>query len=148
MEHDGLDTMDKTSISAVLWLHDAPERLSVLREIRETMTVGQRARLNSPISARLRVERELKVRAGGNEATSPTSPVTVLKRRLVEQTHQIAHLEEQLAAAGNGSLFDLKHDAAADIGRVIADRVSATKARDIAKAITDKLRVKQQRPAG
>jgi hypothetical protein len=30
MEHDGLDTMDKTSISAVLWLHDAPERLSVL----------------------------------------------------------------------------------------------------------------------
>jgi hypothetical protein len=56
MEHDGLDTMDKTSISAVLWLHDAPERLSVLREIRETMTVGQRARLNSPISARQRVE--------------------------------------------------------------------------------------------
>jgi hypothetical protein len=148
MEHDGLDTMDKTSISAVLWLHDAPERLSVLREIRETMTVGQRARLNSPISARQRVERELKVRAGGNEATSPTSPVTVLKRRLVEQRHQIAHLEEQLAAAGNGSLFDLKHDTADDIGRVIADSVSETKARGIAKAITDKLRVKQQRPAG
>jgi hypothetical protein len=98
------------------------------------MTVGQRARLNSPISARQRVERELKVRAGGNEATSPTSPLTVLKRRLVEQTHQIAHLEEQLAAAGNGSLFDLKHDAADDIGRVIADSVSETKARDIAKA--------------
>ena len=29
----------------------------------------------------------------------------------------------------------------------IADSVSETKARDIAKAITDKLRVKQQRPA-
>ncbi len=27
MEHDGLDTMDKTSISAVLWLHDAPGAL-------------------------------------------------------------------------------------------------------------------------
>ena len=52
---------------------------------------------------------------------SLTSPVTVLKRRLVEQTHRIAHLEEQLAAAGNGSLFDLKHDTADDIGRVIAD---------------------------
>ena len=51
MEHDSLDTRDKTSISAVLWLHDAPERLSVLREIRGTMTVGQCARLNSPISA-------------------------------------------------------------------------------------------------
>ena len=139
MKHDGLDTMNKTSISAMLWLHDAPERLSVLREIRETMTVGQRARLNSPISARQRVETELKVRAGGNEATSPTSPVTVLKRRLVEQTHRNAHLEEQLAAAGNGSLFDLKHDTADDIGRVIADSVSETKARGIVKAITDKL---------
>ena len=74
--------------------------------------------------------------------------MTVLKWRLVEQTHQIAHLEEQLAAAGNGSLLDLKHDTADDIGRVIADSVSETKARGIAKAITDKLLVKQQRPAG
>jgi len=74
--------------------------------------------------------------------------VTVLKRRLLEQTHQIAHLEEQLAATGNGSLFDLKHYTADDIGRVIADSVPETKARGIAKAITDKLLVKQQRPAG
>jgi hypothetical protein len=42
MEHDGLDTMDNTSISAVLWLYDAPERLSVLREIRDILQ-GRRA---------------------------------------------------------------------------------------------------------
>jgi hypothetical protein len=57
MKHDGLDGMDKTSISCVLWLHDEPERLTILREIRDTMKVGERARLNSPISARQRVEK-------------------------------------------------------------------------------------------
>ena len=29
MKADGLDTMDKTSISAVLWLGDDPERMRV-----------------------------------------------------------------------------------------------------------------------
>src|SRR6478672_8735402 len=56
MKADGLDTMDRTSISAVLWLGDEPERLKVLRELREAMTPGQRSRLNSPITARQRVE--------------------------------------------------------------------------------------------
>ena len=31
MKADGLDTMDKTSISAVLWLGDDPERMRVPR---------------------------------------------------------------------------------------------------------------------
>src|SRR6476620_7625613 len=56
MKADGLDTMDRTSISAVLWLGDEPERVRVLRELRDAMTPGQRSRLNSPISARQRVE--------------------------------------------------------------------------------------------
>lgn len=151
MKLDGLDTMDKTSISAVLWLNDEPERMSVLREILDTMTVGQRARLNSPISARQRVDKELKVRQGGMEAKSPTSPITILKQSLVEREHRIAHLEEQLAAADAGSLFDLMKDSADDIGKIIADKLSPTKARNIAKAIADNLAEKkkrQQNPAG
>ena len=74
MEHDGLDTMDKTSISAVLWLHDAPERLSVLREIRETMTVGQRARL--PLWIRRSVRRA-PISPGSNANTVPPPRTTL-----------------------------------------------------------------------
>ena len=143
--------MDKTSISAVLWLHDEPERMVVLREILDTMTVGQRARLNSPITARQRVDKELKIRAGGMEAKSPTSPITILKQSLVEREHKIADLEERLAAADAGSLFDLMKDSADDIGKIIAYKLSETKARNIAKAISDGVAAKKKRqtnPAG
>jgi hypothetical protein len=151
MKLDGLDGMDKTSISAVLWLHDEPERMVVLREILDTMTVGQRARLNSPITARQRVDKELKIRAGGMEAKSPTSPITILKQSLVEREHKIADLEERLAAADAGSLFDLMKDSADDIGKIIAYKLSETKARNIAKAISDGVAAKKKRqtnPAG
>ena len=43
MHVDGLHTMDKTSVSAILWLYDDPERMTILRQIRDTMTVGERA---------------------------------------------------------------------------------------------------------
>ena len=56
MKADGLHTMDKISIAAVLWLGDDPERMRLLRDLREAMTPGQRSRLNSPIRARQRVE--------------------------------------------------------------------------------------------
>src|SRR5690349_999431 len=39
------------------------------------MTAGERSRLNSPISARQRVEKALKAREGNREA-APSSPVT------------------------------------------------------------------------
>jgi hypothetical protein len=146
MKLDGLDTMDKTSISAVLWLHDDPERMAMLREILETMTVGQRARLNSPISARQRVEKQLKVRSGGEEAKSPTSPLTIMRKALVEREHKIAHLEEQLAAADAGSLFDLRRDKAEDIGLTIAANVGRDKALGIVKAITAAMN--KPKPAG
>lgn len=146
MALDGLEHMDKTSISAVLWLHTEPERTVILREILDTMSPGQRARLNSPITARQRVEKELKARDGGMEAKSPSSPVTILKQKLVEKEHKIAHLEERLAAADAGSLFDLKRDTAKIIGETIAGVVSPSRARDIAKAIT--AAINKPKPAG
>ena len=91
MKADGLDTMDRTSISAVLWLGDDPERLKVLRELREAMTPGQRSRLNSPITARQRVEAILQARRSGNEETVSASPVALLKHQIVEQAREIAN---------------------------------------------------------
>jgi hypothetical protein len=59
-----------------------------------------------------------------------------------------AELRAKLAAAAirDGSLFDLRRDAAKDIGDVIVGAISAGKARDIAKAITAAL--SKSKPAG
>jgi hypothetical protein len=133
----------------VQWLHDDAERLNILREIRETMSPGERSRLNSPISAKQRVLAVLKARAGGTEEQLKTSPVAILKEKLVEHIHRIAHLEEQLAAAEHrdGSLFDLKRDSADDIGRALADSISENKFRNIVKAATERYKAKRA-PAG
>jgi uncharacterized protein YjgD (DUF1641 family) len=85
------------------------------------------------------------------EPTPKTSPLTVLKRALVDKEHTIADLEEKLAAADrDGSLFDLKRDTAEDIGTAIANSISETKARNIIKSITEAIAAKrrQQSPAG
>jgi hypothetical protein len=157
MEADGLHTMDghgkadstkKTAISCVLWLHEDDERLNTLREIRETMTVGERARLNSPISARQRVEKLLAARAGNAEAKKKDSPLARSTRTIAEQTREIEHLREQLAAAEqrSGSLFDLKHDSANDIATVIVNTVSGRKAETVAREVLKQL--KAAKPAG
>jgi hypothetical protein len=156
MEHDGLDGMDKTSISAVLWLHDEAGRLTILRQIRETLPVGKRARLNSPISARQRVEQVLKARATGSEEFVRQSPVSNLKRQVAEKDREIAQLREKLmkVEARDGSRFDLNRDSAEDIGRVIVGSIGESKARKIAKVIEEGLKAKhqtkskEQNPAG
>ena len=51
----------------MLWLGDDPERMKVLRDLRDAMSPGQRSRLNSPITARQRVEAILKARQHGPE---------------------------------------------------------------------------------
>jgi hypothetical protein len=149
MKHDGLDGMDKTSITAVLWLNDDPERMSILREIRETMKVGERARLNSPITARQRVEKILRARTGGDEAKMTTSPMAILKRQIGDQNREIAHLKEELAAAEHrdGSLFDLRRDSTDDIIKAVLANVTKHKARAIASGIVAALKAKVK-PAG
>jgi hypothetical protein len=147
MKADGLgDDATKTSFSAVLWLGDDPERQRILREMREAMTPGERSRLNSPISARQRVEKILKARAEGTEETVKASPVALLKAQLLEQAKQIATLETRLAKHDDGSLFDLLGDKPDDIASVIVGSVSRSKAEGISKAITARLKA-QQKPA-
>ena len=130
MKADGLlDPAVKTSFTAVLWLGDDPERMKVLRELREAMPPGQRSRLNSPITARQRVEAILQARRHGVEESVKTSPVALLKEAMVEQAREIVELKQKLAKHEQGSLFDLKHDSADDIASAITGNLSAHKAR-------------------
>jgi hypothetical protein len=146
---DGFDVKDgrlMTSLTAVAWLDD---RTEILRKILDTLSPGERSRLNSPITARQRVEKVMKARSEGEEEKKlRVSPVTLLKQKNTEQAHKIADLEEKLAAAEqrDGSLFDLTKDNAADIATIVVQTISPTKARTIASKIIELL--KQAKPAG
>jgi hypothetical protein len=150
LKRDGLGGINKTSISCVLWLHDSPERLSILREIRDAMSVGERARLNSPISAHQRVGKVLKARASGTEANQRTSPVALLKQQLAERDREIAQLNAKLAASRerHRSLFDLRNDTPADIGKAVVGKVPDSKALKIADAIKAAVKLKGRKPVG
>jgi len=147
MRQDGLDSIPKGAISAILWLHD-PERRKVLDEIRAEMTDGERARLNSPITARQRVETAIKAA----KTETPPPPKASLRTQLADKDRKIdmltARLQEAEAAADAGSLFDLKSDTADDIASAIVANVSSSKASSIAKAIKEKMKAKALAPAG
>jgi hypothetical protein len=148
MKADGLiDPAVRTSFTAVLWLGDDPERVQILRELREAMTPGQRSRLNSPITARQRVEAILLARQHGVEETMRASPVALLKEQLLERDREIAELQQKLAKQADGSLFDLKRDSADDIALTIVSNLSAHKAKTLADGILAWLK-KPQKPAG
>ena len=139
----GFDIKDRrlmTTLTAIAWLDDNLERMTILREILDAMTPGERSRLNSPISARQRVEGVLKARSGGTEERLRSSPIAILKQHNLELARQLAHAEERLAAADAGSLFDLKKDSAADIARVICETVTPSRARNIADAIRQRVK--------
>lgn len=150
LHDDGIDIKDKsamTAFTAVQWLGDDPERMMILREIRDAMTPGQRSRLNSPIAARQRVTALLAARAGGTESKQKHSPLAIYKQQIAEQNRKIAHLEERLAAAEAGSLFDIKRDNAEDIGRVMADHMSEGRFETAVKAAKAHYK-RKQKPAG
>ena len=114
------------------------------------MTPGERARLNSPITARQRVEKVLKAREGGPKRRKMrASPVTQWKDKVAALERENALLKSKLEAAEkrDGSLFDLQQDTVADIASTIVRRVTESKAHRIAKAIQDELKAKKL-PAG
>jgi hypothetical protein len=153
MREDGIDTADKsamTSFSAVMWLNDDPERLIILRQIIDAMTPGARARLNSPISARQRVEAVLKARAKGEsaEAQVKNSPVALLRAQIADKDREIADLKAKLATTWDGSLFDLNADPAKMIASVIVGTVSPYKAAEIEREIAAASKRRNSKPAG
>ena len=138
MRSDGLEHMDKHSISALLWLDDQPERMQMLKEIRSGMSPGERARLNSPITAKKRVADAIKARADPPLQVTRASPVAQLKNQITEQANEIAQLEQKLAELDGDddfAHFDLKKDNADDIAVVIVNSVSEKKAKSIAAGI-------------
>ena len=95
----------KESFGAVLWFGVKNHRMEILQEILRDMTPGQRARFNSPITARQRVkkiavERELE-EAPKQRAVKP--PKDDAAKALSDQARDLEaeneHLREQLAAA-------------------------------------------------
>jgi hypothetical protein len=131
----------------VLWLNDDLERMGILRELRESMTPGERSRLNSPITARKRVESIVKARAGGTEESLSISPIARMKDTIFDQAREITELQQKLAKHENGSLFDLKADRAEDIATTIVNSVSEHKAKAIASGIAARYK-QQKKPAG
>ena len=153
MRQDGIDTSDKsamTAFTAVLWLHEEPERLTILREITDAMTPGMRARLNSPITARQGVEGVLKARAKGESAEAKVreSPVALLRKQVADKDREIATLKAKLAKAEDGSLFDLKLDKPEHIGVAIVENVSDHRAGEIERAISAARKKRKSKPAG
>lgn len=134
---DGFDIADKrlmASLTAVTWLDD---HIEILNEILASLSPGERARLNSPITARQRVTNHLKARSGGEEEKKlRSSPATLLKEKNTEQARQIADLEERLAAAEqrDGSLFDWDKDKTEDIASTMF-RTRPSRAIAVAKKI-------------
>jgi hypothetical protein len=159
----GVDTDDKrlmTTLTAVAWLGDNPERVTILREIREAMTPGQRSRLNSPIAARQRVEAELKARAqkaaakqapssepsASKEAPAASNEELSAKDRLAAAMQQIGTLiatietkdreirELKETIAGTVTLADLKRDPII-LARRIVDNAPSSWATQVADSI-------------
>jgi hypothetical protein len=137
-----------TSFTAVLWLNDDAERITTLRNILAKMSPGERSRLNSPISARQRVEKALKASGDGAEGKPGGSPLRALKDQLAASEREIAELKAKLARHDSGSLFDLKSDSVGNIVEAIVGNVSDYKADAIGKALVERVKKKKQRPAG
>jgi hypothetical protein len=129
------------SISAILWLYDNPERMTILCQILDSMTVGEAPALNSPISARQRVEKIIKVRDAGQEAAVKTSPVAKQTALVAEQSREIEHFKVQLAAAEAraSAAFDLKRDSVDSIAETIVRTISPGRAENIARGILRRL---------
>jgi hypothetical protein len=146
IQHHGYHNLDKQSITCTLWLLDNPRHRMVLRETLDAMEPGPRSRLNSPISARQRVEKVLKSRAAGTEERMKESPVALLKKQIADKDREIADLKTKVARSG--SLFDLKQDDAVSIGRIIGETVSEGRLATIMKAAQETQKKKKRAAAG
>ena len=96
---------------------------------------------------RQRVLAVLKAREGGTEDKLKTSPLAVLKEKLVKQTHAIADLEERLAAAEarDGDRWK-PTDTARDIATTMVGTFSPSKAETIAKEMLALLKKRGEKP--
>jgi hypothetical protein len=140
MQHDGIDTADKRmmgNLTALTWLSDDehPDRLVLLAEARAKMTPGELVRLNSPHTARSLVNSLL---AGTGEKKSEVRPIS-RTAKLVEEnrtlTDTILVLEERLASAEAGSIFDRSDEAKSVVAVIVRSQFSLGKLKAIEEGI-------------
>jgi hypothetical protein len=148
------ESRTRTMFTAILWLHDPLDRLQILNELRASMSPDQRARLNSPITARQYVEKEIArrkaVKDGVEESTTTVreSKLTELKRKNAELERENGTLREKLARADGGSLFDLQQSSNDEIATVFAGHWSARRWREFRAKADVAFKAKEQKPAG
>ncbi len=91
-----------------------------------------------------RVRDRINEREGGlrkpHKPSDKPRPTVSQKRKDAEA--RAAHAEEQLAAAGGGSLFDLKKDSVKSIARVIVD-ISLSRLQSLQKEIAEGIKYKK-----
>jgi hypothetical protein len=122
----------KVTFTAILWLQ-SPEHKAALAEIRSSMTPGQLARLNSPITARQKVERKLGITTvKPKPVKEPTDP-DALAERNKELVEELA--SEKALRADDASVFDVTAGTVQSVARTIVGQVSPDRARKIARAI-------------
>jgi hypothetical protein len=153
LEADGLDTMESQSRTAILWLHDAPERLETLREILDTMPAGNRMRLRTPISAKQKVEERLQI---GHFAPEKVAKRAAKREEREAQKRadndwvrtkekEIEGLRKQLNAAKSGD-YDFERTSGHQLAEQIIRKMGALRATDVRDALTELL-VKATREA-
>jgi hypothetical protein len=142
-----------TTLAAVLWLNEDAERITILRESLAAMTPGERSRLNSPISARQRVELALKARTaskaaeGAAENAEETAAKESTKEALERLKRENAELHRQMLDKADeiatlkvkeqaGWLVDLRNTHARDIAWTIISNMPRHKWNDL-KVETD-----------
>jgi hypothetical protein len=133
-----------TVVSCLLWLGDDPQRQIALAELRRAMTPDQRAKLNSPITARQKVEKMLKPKAEGDD-DKPESATVKMKAVIVALSEENERLKR---AADSGSLFDLQLTSGKGIGETIAKTITEWKWKEIVKAGNAVYAKRKQKPAG
>jgi hypothetical protein len=152
----GFDTKDRrlmTTLTAVLWIEDSPEHVQTMRDILDTLSPGERSRINSPISMRQRIEKVLYADKDGKKEKT-ASPIAILKNQLAEAGRKIAHLEERLAAAEHvHEAFSLEKDSAEQIADVLIGNVGMKgfprkKLVEISNRLAEHLGTKVKKPKG
>jgi len=84
------------------------------------------------------------LRGAGKASDARVSPMVLLKRELNERIREIAHLQERLAYADQGSLFDLKKDSTKDMAAVVVNTITLSKADAFADDIKAAIKAKRQ----
>jgi hypothetical protein len=138
---DGTDILNKTRVSRLLAILDDLSEVEKWRA--EKLTDKQRfdwASLEA-VFRHCPVFAEPK-----SDEPKPPSKAKQTSEALAKALQENHHLKERLKQA-DGSLFDIKHDTAENIGRAIADNISEAKFKNIVKAATQRYKAKQH-PAG